>query len=274
MYFLEEAAARGAMVLRGRVTGVGLRGGKVTGVEVATPGGSETIATERFVVAAGPFAARVAALLGVELPIHCELHRKMALEDRHRVVPRDAPLVIWDDPQFLPWSEAERRSLDTAPEMHHLLRRFPAGAHFRPEGGPDSQTLLLLWAYDIEPVEPRLPLPDSPDFPEIVLRGLCTPVPGLATYLEPLQRGFVDGGYYTKTRENRPLIGPLPVEGAFVFAALSGYGLMAASAGGELLAAHLAGTQLPPWADAFRLERYADPKYRALLENWGDTGQL
>ena len=40
------------------------------------------------------------------------------------------------------------------------------------------------------------------------------------------------------------------------------------------MAAHLAGTQLPPWADAFRLERYDDPQYRAQLENWGDTGQL
>jgi glycine/D-amino acid oxidase-like deaminating enzyme len=134
--------------------------------------------------------------------------------------------------------------------------------------------LLLLWAYDVEPVPPRLPLPEAPEFPELVLRGLCTMIPGLETYLEPLQHGFVDGGYYTKTRENRPLIGPLPVEGAFVFAGLSGYGLMAACAGSELLAAHLTGSALPAWADAFRLERYADPAYQQLLSDWGETGQL
>ena len=51
----------------------------------------------------------------------------------------------------------------------------------------------------------------------------------------------VDGGYYTKTPDNLPLIGPLPdaPEGVFVCAGLSGYGVMAANAAGELLARHV-----------------------------------
>jgi sarcosine oxidase subunit beta len=64
------------------------------------------------------------------------------------------------------------------------------------------------------------------------------------------------------------------VEGAYIIGALSGFGLMAAPASGELLAAHLSGGQLPHYAPAFALERYADPAYQELLENWGESGQL
>lgn len=49
---------------------------------------------------------------------------------------------------------------------------------------------------------------------------------------------------------------------------------MAACAGGELLAAHVAGTTLPSYAPAFLLSRYDDPAYRARLAAWGATGQL
>jgi glycine/D-amino acid oxidase-like deaminating enzyme len=132
----------------------------------------------------------------------------------------------------------------------------------------------MLWAYHSEPVPPLLPLPADPEFPEIVLRGMTTLVPGLAAYLEKLPKVSVDGGYYTKTRENRPLIGPLPVQGAYILAALSGYGLMAACASGELLAAHVAGGALPGYAPAFVPSRYEEPGYLRKLEAWGATGQL
>jgi glycine/D-amino acid oxidase-like deaminating enzyme len=59
-----------------------------------------------------------------------------------------------------------------------------------------------------------------------------------------------------------------------VIGALSGFGLMASCAAGELLAAHLTGGELPGYAPAFQLERYQDPAYLRLLENWGDSGQL
>ena len=74
--------------------------------------------------------------------------------------------------------------------------------------------------------------------------------------------------------ENRPLIGPLPVAGAYIYGALSGYGLMAACAGGELLAAHVTGRALPGYAPAFLPARYDDPAYRERLAAWGATGQL
>ena len=42
----------------------------------------------------------------------------------------------------------------------------------------------------------------------------------------------------------------------------------------DLLADHVAGRPLPAYAPAFALSRYDDPKYRELLEQWGDSGQL
>jgi sarcosine oxidase, subunit beta len=59
-----------------------------------------------------------------------------------------------------------------------------------------------------------------------------------------------------------------------VNAALSGYGLMAAPAAGELIAAQITGADVPSYAPKFRLDRYQDPAYQALLANWGSTGQL
>ncbi len=105
--------------------------------------------------------------------------------------------------------------------------------------------------------------------------GLCRMIPGLSVYLQRLRKPVVDGGYYCKTRENRPLIGPLPVPGAYVVGALSGYGIMAAMAAGELLSAHVAGDALPEYAAALSLDRYDDPAYQTLLQDWdATTGQL
>jgi len=99
-------------------------------------------------------------------------------------------------------------------------------------------------------------------------------IPALGAYLPRLPRVFVDGGYYTKTRENRLLACPLPVEGAYLLGALSGYGLMSSNGAADLLADHITGKPLPPYAPAFALSRYDDPQYREQLERWGDSGQL
>jgi glycine/D-amino acid oxidase-like deaminating enzyme len=155
-----------------------------------------------------------------------------------------------------------------------MLDEFPSGVHARPEGPDDSPIVLILWTYHTQPVEPTFPLAFDPFYPEIALRGLATMIPGLKAYFGRAPRPVVDGGYYIKTRENRPLIGPLPVQGTFILGALSGFGLMASPAAGELLAAWVTGAARPNYAPAFRLERYQDPDYQRLLETWGSSGQL
>jgi hypothetical protein len=49
---------------------------------------------------------------------------------------------------------------------------------------------------------------------------------------------------------------------------------MAAAGLGEVIAAHITGTELPDYAPQFSLERYQDADYQQLLENWGDSWQL
>jgi glycine/D-amino acid oxidase-like deaminating enzyme len=182
--------------------------------------------------------------------------------------------LIWSDPQRLEWTEDERSLLDDVQAAPSLLDEFPEGVHARPEGPADSPIVLILWTYHAEPVEPVFPAPLDPQYPEIALRGLARMVPALKAYFGRSARPVVDGGYYTKTAENRPLVGPLPVRGAWIIGALSGFGLMASSACGELLARHVAGAELPAYARWFVLERYQDPSYKGLLEDWGTTGQL
>ncbi len=274
MLLLEQAKAHGARILNGRVTQVHTDGGRISAVTVDTAGETQQIATPCFVNAAGPLVKQVGDLLGLDLPIFSELHLKSALEDKLGIVDREAPLVIWEDEQCLPWTDEERAALAGSEDTAHLLAPFPGGIHFRPEGGHGASTLLLLWAYHLEPIEPHFPVWIDPEFSETVLRGMTTLVPGLSIYLDRLPKTYVDGGYYTKTVENRPLVGPLPLDGAYIYSALSGYGLMAACGGGELLAAHVAGATLPSYAPAFLLSRYDDPAYQARLAAWGATGQL
>jgi glycine/D-amino acid oxidase-like deaminating enzyme len=275
MHLLEGARAGGARFVAGRVEAVEVSGGRVRAVRIAGPSGETSLATGAFVDAAGPFVGEVARLIGVDLPVVSERHLKVAFEDRLGMVPRDAPLLIWSDPQTLRWSEEERAELAASPQTRWLTEPLPAGAHLRPEGNsPDSQTLLVLWGYHGDAGRPVFPLPEDPYFPELALRGAATMVPGLRAYLDPMPRVTVDGGYYTRTPENRPLIGPLPVPGAFVLGALSGYGLMAACAAGELLTAHVTGEGLPAYAAAFHPARFEDPAYRRRLATWTDTGAL
>src|SRR5262245_11930319 len=154
MYLLEHARAHGVRLVEGRVERIEATGGRVRGVEVTTSGGARTIGTERAVIAAGPFARRTGRLLGIELPVFCELHAKIAWNDVLAAMPRDAALTIWADPLTIPWSPEERAELATSPSHRRLLEELPAGAHGRPEGAGESTAVLGIWTYDVEPVEP------------------------------------------------------------------------------------------------------------------------
>jgi glycine/D-amino acid oxidase-like deaminating enzyme len=99
-------------------------------------------------------------------------------------------------------------------------------------------------------------------------------LPGLAAYFNQIPKPFVDGGYYARTPENRPLIGPLPVEGAYIIGGLGGFGMMSSCGASDLLAKHIASDELPAYAPAFLLSRYDDPGYQEMLRQWGASGQL
>jgi len=274
MYLLERAKERGARVVAASVASVEVAANRVEAVRLNGGGGLSKIVTPHFVNAAGPFLNKVGEMIGVALPVYSELHAKLNFTDHLGVIPPHAPFIIWADPQYVPWAEEERAYLEESEETRWMLEQFPAGIHTRPDGPAASPVRLMLWDYHNQPVEP-VPTPAfDPNFPDLVLRGLSTMIPGLRAYFDRPPKPVVDGGYYTKTKENRLLASPLPVRGAYVIGALSGYGLMAAPAAGELLAAYITSMPLPYYARWFSLERYSDPEYQRLLENWGSTGQL
>ncbi len=270
MYLLERARERGLRLVRAHVDGIDVAARRVRAVRTS----AGTIATESVVDAAGPFAGGIARMAGCDLPLHNELHAKVAFRDTEQAVPRGAPFLIWLDPQRLYVSDDERRGL-AGERAEWLGRMFPPGVHLRPEGGPRSDALLLIWGYEEGSREVVWPPAFDPSYAEICLRGLVRMIPALARYVARTPKPVIDGGYYTKTRENRPLVGPLPVAGLYALCAFGGFGIMAACGAASLLADHLTAAALPDHAPAFLLSRYDDPGYLARIERWGAaTGQL
>jgi len=271
VFLLEQAKNAGLTFVPHRAVAVETRANRVQSVTLEN---GEVIRTGSLVNAAGPLVGEVAAMLDEELPVTSELHLKAAFKEHRRVVPSHAPLLIWSDPQRIDWAPEVADMLRESPQTRLLLDELPAACHGRPEGSEESPYVLMLWEYRRNVMEPVWPMPTDPLYPELVMRGMSTMVPGLSAYRDRLPHSTVDGGYYTKTVENLPLIGPMATGGAFVVGALSGFGVMAAAGAGELIARHVTGEPLPAYAPAFLPSRYDDPEYVEALEQMTDGGQL
>ncbi|KAJ0394692.1 hypothetical protein P43SY_005651 [Pythium insidiosum] len=110
--------------------------------------------------------------------------------------------------------------------------------------------------------------------------------PTASRMLEPFPSGTVNmevgGGYYCKTMDNMPLIGPAPstVDGIFLQSAMTGIGLMSSGASGQLLAAHVMGQtpsneKIARHMDSFLPSRFEDDAYVKSLANGRSlTGQV
>lgn len=263
-WMLDRSRDAGAHLIHASVTGI-------DGTDVELSDGS-VVSAGSVVIAAGPLSSDVGEMVGIELPLFSELHLKVAFKDHLGVIPRDAPMTIWSDTQLLDWSDEERSELESL-GRDDVTGEMPIHCHFRPEGGVESPYVLALWEYHDQVLEPTWPLPDDPLYPEVVMRGLTTMVPGLRVYADRLPESSVDGGYYTKTVENRPLIGPSGVDGIHLMTGMSGFGIMVSAGAADLVARHIAGSELPDYADAFLLSRYDDPEYLTELET-AASGQL
>ena len=271
-WMLKRALGAGVTFVRDRVTAIESDGGRVRGVRLAS---GAAIHGARVAIAAGPLLPDIARMLDLELPLFQELHAKLTLRDTRHVVDRAIPFLIWNDPVELAWTDAERAALRAEPDAARVLLPFPGGVHVRPVDGPHGDELYIIWTYDIEPRAFSWPPRFDRHYGEVAIRGLARMLPAMKAYFGQGDRGYVDGGFYCKTRENRPLIGPLPVEGAYVLGALSGYGIMGSHAGADLLAAHLTSARLPEYAKWFLPSRYDDTGYRAEIERWdANVGQL
>jgi glycine/D-amino acid oxidase-like deaminating enzyme len=248
-WLLSKALGAGATFVRDKVVSIAALGGAVRGVEL---GSGERINTHRVVIAAGPGLPAMLKMIDIELPIFHELHSKVTVRDPKRAVPRDAPFIIWTDP----------------------VGSLPGGVHARPVDLAHGDELYLIWTFETEKRPYKWPPQFDESYRKTCLEGCAHMIPALKAYGAEV-KGIVDGGYYCKTPENRPLVGPLPVTGAFVCGALSGSGLMAAHGLGELVSQHIAGETLPDYAKWFLPSRYDDAAYQKQMEAWGPlVGQL
>jgi glycine/D-amino acid oxidase-like deaminating enzyme len=238
---LAIARSKGVTVLTGEAVRLLVSRGRVEGVVISTGDGEIEIATDRFVNAAGPFAREVARRTGTDLPVETVLRQKVLIRDRLGAVPRDAPFTI---------------GLDRTAGL-------PAGVHVKPDGASTDDTVKLGWAKDQTPSDPVADPPCPPAFPSEVLARAATIVPGLEAYLDrPPEIVAHDGGFYARTPDGLPVIGPLGSEGAFVVGGLAGFGSMMACGVGDLAAMWALGEARSDLADAFDPRRFMEPGRR------------
>jgi glycine/D-amino acid oxidase-like deaminating enzyme len=278
-----DVYALGSLMLeRARDAGVKLVQATVSAIDQPSMGGfelqlhtgdaRERLGTEKLVLAAGPFTSNLADMLGIELPIENFLQRKIVIPDPLGVVPRDMPFTIFTDSQRLDWSEEESELIAADATYSWLLDEFPAGLHIKPES---REQVKLGWAYNSRAENPLWEPGHDFDFPNIVIRGASRFMPALKAYVKELPTPVVQmAGYYSRTPENWPLIGPLGPEGAFTVAALAGFGTMAACAAGELCTAWMTDAALPDYAKHFHPNRYSRPDIMAEISQIESDGQL
>jgi len=234
--------------------------------------GGEQLTTSQLVLAAGPFIGDLAKMLGIELPVENYLQHKFVIPDPANAIPRDMPFSIFADRQYLRWTDEETRMINSDREYAYLLDEFPAGLHIKPEG---RNQIKLGWAFNRQPEEPSWDARSDPEFADIVIRGASRFVPSLEQYIARMPTPIAHfSGYYTRTKENWPLIGPLDHEGLYAVGALSGYGTMAACSAGELCADTMNNASLPGYARYFHPNRYEDAQIQDEIDSISSDGQL
>lgn len=277
---MDVHALGSAMLASARSLGVRLVNAEVRKVERDTRGfylplsnDAGPVTARELVLCAGPMTPPLAAQLGVTLDIQSFLQRKFVMPDPLGAIPRHMPFTIFADPQQLDWYDEERTLIAQDPDYQWLLEPFPPGLHIKPEPGGHIK---LGWAFNRNASEPAWETADDFDFPNITLRGAARMIPGLRPYVDQPPTPLVQySGYYSRTPENWPVIGPLPQhEGLYTIAALSGYGTMTACAAGELLAAWMNESNLPSYARHFHPDRRDDPEILAEIESSTNDGQL
>jgi glycine cleavage system aminomethyltransferase T/glycine/D-amino acid oxidase-like deaminating enzyme len=217
--WLDPSGATMELAARARRLGVELRTGvRVTGIARAARGavaGVETdagvIRTERVVNAAGMWAGRIAAMVGVHLPITPLLHQHLATKPiAGHQLPRATPCLR--DPENLVYMREEVGGL--------LIGGF--------ERSP------VAWSVDGVPWEfTQQLLPSDWELFGEILEGAIRRVPILAK----AELAHLVNGPEGITPDSRPLLGPVPgVPGFWVAAGLSHTGFGAGGAIGAIVA--------------------------------------
>lgn len=194
--FMSSAADHGAKLWKHtEVTAIQRGTNGITAVE--TTRGS--VATRTVVNAAGPWAAEIARMAGVDLPVQ-PLRRMLVPTEPFAQFPHDAPMII---------------------DMSN-------GFHFRPE----ALGFLLAWN---DPEEmPGYKTDFEPTFIEKILTRAADRVPVFENLAVNPKRAWA--GLYEMTPDHHPILGEAPgVPGFYLANGFSGHGVMHAPATGKII---------------------------------------
>jgi sarcosine oxidase subunit beta len=195
--FAKRAKERGVRVwLNTEVTGVNVENGEVTGVKTT----NGAVSTRNVVNAAGPWAAAVAEMAGVELPV-TPLRRQIVKTQRCDFLPAKFPMVI----------------------------DMSSGFHFRREG----EAILMAWPDDEETYGFKTAF--THDFLEKILTHAVNRVPDFIDL--PVNPKQCWAGMYEVSPDHHAIIGEAPgVKGLFFANGFSGHGVMHSPASGRITA--------------------------------------
>jgi sarcosine oxidase subunit beta len=194
--FMSSAAENGAALWKNTtVTAITRDANGITSVD--TTGGS--VAARKVVNCAGAWAAEVAVLAGVELPVE-PLRRMLVPSEPFDGFPHTAPMIV----------------------------DMSTGFHFRPE----ARGFLLAWN---DPEEtPGFKTDFDASFVEKILTRAADRVPCFANLAVNPKRAWA--GLYEMTPDHHPILGEAPgVPGFFLANGFSGHGVMHAPATGKIL---------------------------------------
>jgi len=191
--FMAAAAEHGARLWRGvDVTGIDVDARGIAGVRTT----NGNVAARTVVNAAGPWAAQVARMAGVDLPI-VPLRRMLVPTEPFPGLPDRLPMVI----------------------------DMSTGFHFRPEG------LGLLMAWNDPEETPGFKTAFDPAFIEKILTHAVNRVPCFEDLQVNPHRAWA--GLYAVTPDHHAIIGPAPgLPGLFFANGFSGHGVMHSPATG------------------------------------------
>ena len=217
------AAGSGArFLLSTRATGIRLDGRGVCGVET----NCGAIRTRAAVIAAGAFAPRVAATMGLDLPLDIVRLQQVVLQPQP-FIPQDAPVTV-------DWT---------------------TGSYWRPEVGG----ALLGWSDPFAPnEEPAEEVAADWQFPALALEQTMGTTPFWQEVAENLKgdQVTVTAGQVSYPYDNKPVLGPVPgFDGLFANAGHS-FGVMVAPASGRFVAETITGDR-PGAENLFGYERLA-----------------
>jgi sarcosine oxidase subunit beta len=199
------SAMNGFMAVAGQHGAELWKSTEVTGIQRGAQGVSAVqssrgpVSTRKVVNSAGPWAASIAKMVGIDLPVE-PLRRMLAPTEPFDQFPHTAPMII---------------------DMSN-------GFHFRPEG------LGFLLAWNDPEETPEYKTDFDPNFIEKILTRAADRIPIFENLAVNSKRAWA--GLYEMTPDHHPILGPVPeVPGFFLANGFSGHGVMHAPATGKIL---------------------------------------